>query len=71
MIHLLQKFKKGTAVKNILQKQNKKLLQGYFDKLKKKENIWIDESIKKFATRASIRSSLSISLWRFKTFAEK
>ena len=39
--NLLQKFKRGTAIKNILDKQDKKLLKNYFDRLKKKENKWI------------------------------
>lgn len=36
IVNLLQKFKKGTAVKNILEKQDKKILKTYFNKLKKK-----------------------------------
>lgn len=69
IVQLLQLFKKGSAIKNILQKQDKKILKIYFEKMKKKENRWIDESIRKFATRSSIRSSVAISLWRLKTYA--
>ena len=36
MISLLQRFKKGSAIKDIIDKQDKKLMQGYFNKLKKK-----------------------------------
>ena len=70
IITLLQKFKRGTAIKNILDKQDKKLLAAYFDKLKKKENKWMDLAIQKFGTRSSLRSSLGVSLWRLKTYAE-
>lgn len=36
MVNLLQRFKKGTTIKNILDKQDKKLLQNFFNRLKKK-----------------------------------
>lgn len=40
------------------------------NKMRKKENKWMELAIKKFATRASIRSSpAAITLWRLKTFA--
>jgi hypothetical protein len=36
MVNLLQRFKKGSAIKIIIDKQDKKLLQEYFNRLKKK-----------------------------------
>ena len=36
--------------------------------MRKKENRWMELAIQKFATRASIRSSPAVGLWRLKTF---
>jgi hypothetical protein len=57
-------------LQKILEKQDELLKKSYLNKLRKKENKWMELAIKKFATRASIRSSPgAITLWRFKTYA--
>lgn len=38
---LLIRFRKGTKVKKILDKQDKKLIGVYFERLRKKHNPWI------------------------------
>lgn len=44
--------------------------KSYLNKMRKKENKWMEVAIKKFATRASIRSSpTAITFWRLKTYA--
>jgi hypothetical protein len=49
-------------------KQDLKLQKFYLNKMRKKENKWMELAIQKFATRASLRSSPAISLWRLKTY---
>lgn len=56
------------AVKKILDKQDTKALKRIFNLLKKKENKWLLESIKRFVIRSNIKSSQAVSLWRLKAF---
>lgn len=56
------------AVKKILDKADTKALKRIFNLLKKKENKWLLESIKRFVIRSSIKSSQAVSLWRLKAF---
>ena len=55
-------------IKKILDKQDRKLLQKTLNLLKKKENIWMANSIKRFVVRSNIKSSMAVSLWRIKNF---
>ena len=67
---LLERFKRAQKLQKILEKQDEQLKKSYLNKMRKKENKWMELAIKKFATRASIRSSpAAITLWRLKTFA--
>ena len=65
---LLTRFMKGMKIKKILDSQDKKLLRKTMEKLKKKENKWIVESMKRFIVRSHIKSSMAVSLWRFRNF---
>jgi hypothetical protein len=57
-------------IQKILEKQDELLKKSYLNKMRKKENKWMELAIKKFATRASIRSSpTAITFWRLKTYA--
>lgn len=68
MNKLLLRFKRGLAIQKVLEKQDKQLLKEYLNRMRKKENKWMELAIQKFATRASIRSSPAISLWRLKAY---
>lgn len=68
MYKLLMRFKRGLAIQKIIEKQDKQLLKTYLQRMRKRENKWMELAIQKFATRASIRSSPAISLWRLKTY---
>lgn len=65
---LLMRLKRGQALQRILQRQDESLKKIYLNKMRKKSNIWMELAMKKFATRASIRSSPAIALWRLKTY---
>ena len=56
------------VVKKILDKQDNKALKRIFDLMKKKENKWVIDSIKRFVVRSNLKSSMAVSLWRFKSF---
>lgn len=64
----LQRLKRAEILRKIVEKQDFKLQKEYLNKMRKKENKWMELAIKKFATRASLRSSPAISLWRLKTY---
>ena len=68
MNNLLLRFKRGLALQKIIEKQDKQLRSKYLNKMRKRENKWMELAIQKFATRASIRSSPAVGLWRLKTF---
>ena len=65
---LLTRFMRGMKIKKILDAQDKKLLSQTLEKLKKKENKWIGESMKRFVVRSHIKSSMAVSLWRLRNF---
>lgn len=65
---LLMRFKRGQAIQRVIEKQDEALKRKYLNRMRKKSNKWMELAIKKFATRASIRSSPAISLWRLKTY---
>jgi len=64
----LQRLKRAEILRKIVEKQDFKLQKEYLNKMRKKENKWMELAIQKFATRASLRSSPAISLWRLKTY---
>jgi hypothetical protein len=66
---LLERFRRAQAIKKILEKQDQQLKKTYLNKMRRKENKWMELAIQKFATRASIRSSPAICLWRLKAYA--
>lgn len=67
---LLSRFMKGMKVKKILDKQDRKIMGMTLAKLKKKENRWIAESVKRFVLRSHIKSSMAVSLWRLRNMEE-
>jgi hypothetical protein len=65
---LLNRFKKGMIIKKILDREDKKVLAKYFEELKKKENKWMTDSIRKFVIRSNIKTSMAVSFWRFRNY---
>lgn len=63
---LLSSFRKGMVLKKILDSQDKKLLKAYFERMKKKQNVWAKKSFERFLLRCNIKSSMAVSMYRFK-----
>lgn len=66
--NLLNRFKKGMIIKKILDKQDKKVLEKYFNLMKKKQNKWMIDSFRRFVIRSNVKASMAVSLWRLRIY---
>lgn len=66
---LLERYKRAQALKRILEKQDEQLKKAFLNRMRKRENKWMSDAVRKFATRAYLRSSPAVALWRMKTYA--
>ena len=66
---LLERYKRAQLLKRILEKQDEQLKKAFLNRMRKRENKWMSDAVRKFATRAYLRSSPAVALWRMKTYA--
>ena len=66
---LLRRFRCGQAVKRILEKQDEGLKRRVMAILREKRNKWMELGIRRLATRAAVRSSPAVALWRLRSYA--